>query len=63
MLITKTIKTKHFQTGVSIIELMISIVLGLLLLGAATAMTVSSMVMNADTLNSARLNQILLNLH
>jgi prepilin peptidase dependent protein B len=53
----KTINTKHRQAGMTLIELMISIVLGLLLLGAATAMTVSSMVMNGDTLQSARLNQ------
>ena len=57
MLIEKTLNTKHRQAGVTLIELMISIVLGLLILSAATAMTVQSMVMNADTLNSARLNQ------
>jgi len=57
MLIEKTLNTKHRQAGVTLIELMISIVLGLLILSAATAMTVQSMVMNADTLSSARLNQ------
>lgn len=50
-------KTQQHQTGVTIVELMISIVLGLLLLSAATAMTVKSMVMNGDTLGSAKLNQ------
>ena len=48
---------RHRQVGVTLIELMVSIVLGILLMLAATAMTVSSMMMNADTLNSARLNQ------
>jgi len=57
MSIEKTLYTTQRQAGVSLIELMISIALGLLLLSAATAMTVSSMVMNADTLKSARLNQ------
>lgn len=57
MHIKRTLSNKHRQSGVSLIELMISIALGLLLLAAATAMTVSSMVMNADTLSSARLNQ------
>ncbi len=57
MLIEKTLNTKHRQAGLTLIELMISIVLGLLILAAATAMTVKSMVINADTLNSARLNQ------
>jgi len=57
MLTNKTYGSRHAQAGVSLIELMISIALGLLLLGAATAMTVQSMVMNADTLGSARLNQ------
>ena len=45
------------QKGMSIIELMISIALGLLILVAATAMTVKSLVMNTDTLASAKLNQ------
>jgi type IV pilus assembly protein PilW len=45
------------QAGVTLIELMISIALGLLLLSAATAMTVKTMVMNGDTLNSVKLNQ------
>jgi prepilin peptidase dependent protein B len=57
MLVKNKLNSTHAQAGVTLIELMISIVLGLLLLGAATAMTVSSMVMNADTLQSARLNQ------
>ncbi len=47
----------HGQRGVTIIELMISIALGLLLLAAATAMTTKSMVMNGDTLKSVKLNQ------
>jgi type IV pilus assembly protein PilW len=41
----------------SLIELMISIALGLLILAAATAMTVKSLVMNTDTLTSVKLNQ------
>lgn len=57
MLIEKTLNTKHRQAGVTLIELMIAIVLGLLILSAATAMTVQSMLMNADALSSARLNQ------
>jgi len=57
MSIEKTLYTKHRQAGVSLIELMISIVLGLLILAAATAMTVKSMVINADTLMSGKLNQ------
>jgi type IV pilus assembly protein PilW len=47
----------HLQAGVTLIELMISILLGLLLLSAATAMTVKTMVMNGDTLKSVKLNQ------
>jgi prepilin peptidase dependent protein B len=57
MLIEKVFKTKRSQAGLTLIELMISIVLGLLILAAATTMTVKSMVINADTLASARLNQ------
>jgi len=57
MLFEKKLNMKHLQKGVTLIELMISIVLGLLLLGAATAMTVKRMVMNGDTLNSVKLNQ------
>lgn len=57
MSIEKTVSTRHHQRGVTIVELMISIVLGLLLMLAATAMTASSMIMNADTLKSAKLNQ------
>jgi prepilin peptidase dependent protein B len=57
MLIEKVLKTKHRQAGMTLIELMISIVLGLLLILAATAMTTKSMVMNTDTLKSFKLNQ------
>ena len=57
MLVDKKLKSKYCQKGMSMIELMISIALGLLVLAAATAMTVSSMVSNTDTLASARLNQ------
>lgn len=57
MWIKNKFKAPHHQTGVTIVELMISIVLGLLLLSAATAMTVKSMVMNGETLASAKLNQ------
>jgi prepilin peptidase dependent protein B len=57
MLVKNTLKLRHTHIGVSLIELMISITLGVLLMLAATAMTTSSMVMNADTLKSARLNQ------
>jgi type IV pilus assembly protein PilW len=57
MLIRRAVSTRHRQAGVTLIELMVSIVLGLLLLLAATAMTARSMVMNADTLKSVKLNQ------
>lgn len=53
----KTLITKQGQKGLSLIELLISIALGLLILAAATAMTVKSLVMNTDTLASVRLNQ------
>lgn len=57
MLTEKKLKSKHRQQGLTMIELMISIVLGLLVLVAASAMTVNSLVLNTDTLGSARLNQ------
>lgn len=57
MSIKKINSIKHRQSGVSLVELMISIALGLLLMLAATAMTASSMIMNADTLKSVKLNQ------
>jgi len=57
MLFDKKLKSKHCQQGMTMIELMISIALGLLVVAAATTMTVSSMVSNTDTLASARLNQ------
>ena len=53
----KKLKSKHRQKGMTLIELMISIVLGLLVLAAATTMTVNSIVTNGSTLTSARLNQ------
>lgn len=57
MSIKKINRVKHFQAGMTLVELMVSIVLGLLLLLAATAMTAKSMVMNGDTLKSVKLNQ------
>lgn len=57
MPVDKTLKPRHRQAGLSLIELLVSIALGLLILAASTAMTVKSLVMNTDTLASARLNQ------
>lgn len=57
MPVEKTLNLSQCQKGLTLIELMISIALGLLILAAATAMTVKSLVMNTDTLASARLNQ------
>ncbi len=57
MLVNKKLKSKHCQQGMTMIELMISITLGLLVMAAATSMTVSSMVSNTSALASARLNQ------
>jgi type IV pilus assembly protein PilW len=57
MRVEKIHMTSNRQAGLTLIELMISIALGLLILAAATAMTVKSVVMNTDTLASARLNQ------
>jgi len=57
MFVEKALNIKHRQAGVTLVELMISIVLGLLLLAAATAMTTTSMVMNGETLKSVKLNQ------
>jgi prepilin-type N-terminal cleavage/methylation domain-containing protein len=57
MPVDKTLITNHSQRGVTLIELLISTALGLLIMAAATAMTVKSLVMNTDTLASARLNQ------
>lgn len=57
MLLDKTPNIRHCQKGLSLIELLISIALGLLILAAATAMTVKSLTMNTDTLASVRLNQ------
>ena len=57
MSIKKINRVKRHQAGMTIVELMVSIVLGLLLLLAATAMTTKSMVMNGETLKSVKLNQ------
>jgi len=57
MLLKKTVIKRQGQKGLSLIELMVSIGLGLLILVAASAMTVKSLVMNTDTLASAKLNQ------
>ena len=57
MPVKKTLIKRQGQKGMSLIELMISIALGLLIVVAATAMTVKSLVMNTDTLASAKLNQ------
>ena len=57
MPVEKTLIIKQGQKGLSLIELMVSIGLGLLILVAATSMTVKSLVMNTDTLASAKLNQ------
>ena len=57
MPVEKTLIKRQGQKGLSLIELMISIALGLLILVAATSMTVKSLVMNTDTLASAKLNQ------
>lgn len=57
MLVKTNPNSRQRQRGMTLIELMISIVLGLLILSAATAMTVKSLAMNTETLASARLNQ------
>ena len=57
MPVKETLIKRQGQKGMSLIELMISIALGLLIVVAATAMTVKSLVMNTDTLASAKLNQ------
>ena len=57
MPLKKTVINRQGQKGLSLIELMVSIGLGLLILVAASAMTVKSLVMNTDTLASAKLNQ------
>lgn len=57
MSVEKKLKLRRCQNGMTLIELMISVVLGLLVLAAATTMTVNSIVSNGDTLTSARLNQ------
>lgn len=45
------------QSGFSLVELMISIAVGLLITAAVTAMAVNSLKMNSNTLKSARFNQ------
>ncbi len=57
MLVKTNPNSRQRQKGMTLIELMVSIVLGLLILSAATAMTVKSLAMNTETLASARLNQ------
>ena len=53
----KIIRDKRQAGGLSLIELMIAVVLGLLIMAAVTAMTVNNLKISGDTLKSARLNQ------